>query len=236
MQIVLLHGWGFDASIWTVLIEKLNSLDQVATIKAIKVHDWNDSRSISSNIHCPTIIVGWSLGAHLAIDIAIENSHIKGLLLINYNPCFIRRDDWPGGIDRNRLVQMREDLLHDAEQCIHKFYTWCCYGNKESLRWMRNHTFNDLQKQDEESLLCGLDRLLNDDQRSVLKNLKCPVEMLFSGHDVLVAAEIENDCNELNNTIHTGHIASASHLSPLLDTLDIVNALGHIYKQFQCTQ
>ena len=92
------------------------------------------------------------------------------------------------------------------------------------------------QKQDEESLLCGLDRLLNDDQRSVLKNLKCQVEMLFSGHDVLVAAEIENDCNELNNTIHTGHIASASHLSPLLDTLDIVNALGHIHKQFQCTQ
>jgi len=97
-SIIFLHGVASNATRWRELIENLGLKDKSyllamnlrghghsMTYRHYRRQDWcSDLHTLVNNFNKPTILVGHSMGAQIALDYAINNpAQLRGLLLID---------------------------------------------------------------------------------------------------------------------------------------------------------
>jgi pimeloyl-[acyl-carrier protein] methyl ester esterase len=100
---LLLPGWGFPAALWTPVAEALRGLDPGAEIEAIDLPQaatpWQAVDALAASHPGPSSIVGWSLGAMLALAWAGRYpAQVERLVLAGATPRFLAAADWPHGL------------------------------------------------------------------------------------------------------------------------------------------
>ncbi|MFD1217043.1 malonyl-ACP O-methyltransferase BioC [Microbulbifer celer] len=105
-NIVLIHGWGGDSRCWDALLPALGDMPQ-------KVHcvelpgfgsrtgeAWPATGALLEQLEATLpdncLLVGWSLGGMLAVQLAARSNKVRGLVTIAANGSFVARDGSPG--------------------------------------------------------------------------------------------------------------------------------------------
>jgi pimeloyl-[acyl-carrier protein] methyl ester esterase len=127
-DLVLLHGWGFNSALFSHLVDAYKNQYRITLID-LPGHGRSANVDGGLNEWCNEIIkilpnnpilLGWSLGGLLAINIA-NKIKISQLILLASTPKFIKDNDWNYGIDANNFEQFSNTLQLDPTQGLKRF-------------------------------------------------------------------------------------------------------------------
>lgn len=222
-NIIFLHGWGFNAQIWSNTIPyysknfKLHVIDLpgYGKNKNFSCYLLSDIIEVISN-HAPkkSILIGWSLGGLIASKIAIQYpKKIYGLIIISSSPCFCEKENWPG-VKIKILNNFALQLKNNFKNTMNRFFSIQLLGAKKQTNNIRKLKENFFNQPDPsfDTLMSGLKILKNTDIRYSLKNLKIPVLKIYGNLDILIPKQAIPAIKKLYYTSHADIIIpDASH-------------------------
>jgi pimeloyl-[acyl-carrier protein] methyl ester esterase len=164
MHFVLVHGWGFNASIWTPLMAQLG--DAETTVVDLGFIDGADH---SSNTDWPNdaIAVGHSLGVLWLLK--QESARYRGLVSIQ------GFDRYCPHVPKSRVVALKRGIDRDPAGTMEAFWRSCGAPG-----------FAPISALNPDRLHEGLDWLIQWDAEDARKSLRCPVLSLATRDDVIV--------------------------------------------------
>ncbi len=212
-DLILLHGWGFNSELFNTLIEQYKNQYRITVIdlpghgRSGKVDgglkQWCDE--IIKILPNDPILLGWSLGGLLAINIA-KKIKTSQLILLASTPKFIKDSNWNYGIDKNNFEQFSNTLQLNLSKGLKRFISLQT-DNKAQLKSL-NLSIDTLPAA-HDALNKGLDILLNTDLRRQFKQLTIPVQVILGNRDTLVPVDIIKWYKEQNistTILNTGHL------------------------------
>lgn len=126
-NLLLLHGWAYDASVFSRLIPLLDDAFVVHAPDLAPL--WEEREAALARIIAGApgcwYGCGWSLGFLLALDLAGKEllDKVAGL-------CALPRFTAPGGMDPATICAMREGLATQPERILRKFGQWAAYPER----------------------------------------------------------------------------------------------------------
>ncbi|GJL71537.1 MAG: pimeloyl-[acyl-carrier protein] methyl ester esterase [Nitrosomonas sp.] len=196
-NLVLLHGWAMHSKIWHSVRDQLakryclHLVDlpghgysppcQPGTLQRMVDKVWEILPE-------SCIVCGWSLGGQIAMQLAIRYpERISALVLIATTPCFVKRPDWPWGMETTTLKLFRHNLEQHYEETINRFLTLQLSGSSDSKPVLAQLRKNFIQcgQPDIHMLLAGLEILLTSDLRDEVKQIKQSVLLMHGENDVI---------------------------------------------------
>ena len=197
-EIVILHGWGANSSVFTPLHSSLSQyrvhyvdLPGFGHSDAIDgdLDDWIDA--IIGKLPNKAIWIGWSLGGLVATKAALRfTQQVSGLVTISSSPCFIASEDesWPG-IHPQVLSQFSAQLEQDIGKTIERFLVIQAMGSataKEDIRQLKELVLSrPLPKYS--ALLQGIEMLKKVDLRVHISQIEQPWLRIWGQLDGLVS-------------------------------------------------
>lgn len=190
--IVFLHGWGTHPVIWAPLRAHFPDSHAVplpgyAGSAMAKTLDEMAS-SVAGQIQEKAVLVGWSLGAQVAIRVALNQPEkISRLVLVGATPCFVNREDWPHGVADEVFEQFSMNLAEDYAGTIRRFLSLQAQGS-DAVRTVLSELRARLLAQPrpaEGALEGGLDILRGTDLRGDIARLSVPVTLIHGSGDKL---------------------------------------------------
>ena len=235
--LVLVHGWGWDASIWQTLVPELSKYYQLLmidlpgagqNITELSAYTLDEiAQTIFSGLPNKATWLGWSLGGLLAWWIAIHYpKKITQLITVASSPCFLQDENWPG-IKKNTLTTFSESLLKNREACLTEFLTLQLRGhpNKETLFSLLKNNMLTANQSGTKALLGGLQLLCETDLRSQLNQIQCPSLHIFGSHDTIVPVTVTEFLQPLVPAGKCEIIKRAGHIPFLSQQQDFLNLL-----------
>lgn len=188
-NLVFLHGWGYRPNVWQPVIDRLSGYSIHSPALAPTSPDiatWADELALT--LTGRSVIVGWSLGAMLALSLTQRHpDKLAGLLLIGASPCFVASDSWKHGLAPAIVSQFQTDFICNKARTLKRFL---------ALQLMGEQDRTDLQKildpclaQDEPNataLQTGLQILASSDLRHKLPASPVPCTLLHGAQDALM--------------------------------------------------
>src|SRR3972149_578919 len=219
----IIHGWGFDSQVMAGLAAELSPCWNTRLIDmpgyghhhmtGFPPGNDNFASNLISAIPPYCMLVGWSLGGMVAIKIAHSmQDKIKAIILLASTPCFVRKHDWPHGIESTQIKNMAKRVSTENNEVLQEFAGLTARGDispKETIREFK--LMHKMNKVDPRVLLQGLDILINTDLRIELSELKCRVIMLLGDRDQLVASSTGNATREILPSLQLNYIKAAGH-------------------------
>lgn len=214
-DVLLLPGWGFDDRIWQPLRAHLpawrfHHLDPLATPAALPGR---------------FVMIGWSLGALVALDLA---RHLYGrcshLVLFAATPRFTLAEHWPHGLEPALLDDFGRRLSDDAAALCRHFTTLIAHGDTKHKTLLRILTTLLDQSLAQEDALTGLHLLRTMDLRPVLTTITQPTLLLHGARDVLMPAAAGRYLADRLPRAHFHLLPDAGH-APLLSQPEVCAAL-----------
>lgn len=230
--IVFLHGWGTHPVIWQPLRARFpdshavplpgyagsamaNTLDEMA-------------ERIAQSVVANTILIGWSLGAQVAMRIALNQPEkISRLVLIGATPCFVNREDWPHGVADEVFEQFSMNLAEDYAGTIRRFLYLQAQGS-DAVRTVLSELRTRLLAQPrpaEGALEAGLGILRGTDLRNEVSRLSVPVSLIHGSGDKLAPVSaarwlmetIPDSClHEIKGAGHAPFLSHAEEVARLI--------------------
>ncbi len=200
-EIVILHGWGMNSSVFTPLHSSLSEyrvhyvdLPGFGFSEAIEgdLDTWVDA--IIAKLPNKAIWVGWSLGGLVATRAALRYpTQVTGLVTIASSPCFMAHEDqsWPG-IPPQVLAQFSVQLQDNIGKTIERFLAIQAMGSstaKEDIRQLKNLVLARPLPKDS-ALRQGLEMLEKVDLRSQLTQIEQPWLRIWGRLDGLVPRRV----------------------------------------------
>lgn len=191
--LIMLPGWSMKSFVWNKLNKLLSNDFELILI------EWNDVlslnefkerviRVIKEKQISTFSLLGWSLGSLVAQDIVSDDLwNIKNLILIGCTSSFIqhRENGYNFGWNRKILERMKSKLYKTPQETLYDFYD--AMFSKEEKQKDYNNEFlqlvgNNIQNQSTDSLLLGLDYLIQKDLRLKLSCINIPT-LIIQGDD-----------------------------------------------------
>ena len=197
-NIVLIHGWASDGSIWQ---DTQNYLEQKYPVYMLNlpmsknIYSYRDAviELIEHKDLYQVMLVGWSMGALIAIQVTHQLPHkVQGLLLVSGTSRFLTdsqltlTEPYSGGIPAALIVRMKKRLIKNREQTITDFYKLMLSPQEEAQglageiigsALSRGRTWDLIEAQ------AGLDFLAEADVRAELKRITCPTLLIHGEQD-----------------------------------------------------
>ncbi len=130
----------------------------------------------------PCCLVGWSLGAMLALRLAVHYpARVAGLLLVSATPRFVCTEGWSHGIDVLTFSAFRSGLGQNPARTLRRFSALMWKG--EECSRFREY---DPCMPDVNSLAQGLCLLEQWDLREEMARVHCPVRLVHGRRDALI--------------------------------------------------
>lgn len=132
--LVLLPGWGFDSRVWHGLLELLQSSFAVTLLDlpgsginqqvSVAADFQQFVTDVSSVIPEQSIVVGWSLGGLLAMQLAQLFPHkVAKLVTLAATPCFLEKDSW-AGVSSQVFDDFYQAVKDHRDKAARQFCRW----------------------------------------------------------------------------------------------------------------
>lgn len=195
--VVLLHGWGTNPSVFDALSHLLASRYEVHALALESDCDTANAprsldavaASIAARAPPECFVVGWSLGAQIALAWArARPAQVVRLVLLSATPCFVRRDDWPWAMARVVFDQFHAALGGDIAGTLRRFVSLQAQGDAHATRVMRSlrSALARGPAAKPAALTEGLRILCEADLRSALETIATPALIVHGERDELV--------------------------------------------------
>lgn len=229
-DLVLIHGWGMNSSVWSPLIEPLSQQYRLTLIDmpghghsehgqgCTDLDQWVDA--VLQVVPESAIWIGWSLGSMLAQRAAvIFPQRVQGLVSIAASPRFSQNSDWPHAMEQDTLRGFVADLDNDHSKTLDRFLLLQAHGDSEVRKLLRplREGIASRPEPDERALKIGLDMLMNVDLRQDLANLQCPSMWILGRRDRLAPVAVADDIQGLLPQADIHIFRDAAHLPMLSD-------------------
>lgn len=195
--IVLLHGWGLSSAVWA---PQRAALDPSLAVRAIdlpghgnaatagaSLESWSDA--VLAQLPGNSLLVGWSLGAQLALHLAHRHpDHIARLVLISATPRFVQADDWHAAMPADTLADFRRSFAAEPAGTQRRFIALQGLGDARR-REVVNGLGSAATPADgarKAALADGLGLLASIDLRSAVPEIRQPVRLLHGAGDTLM--------------------------------------------------
>lgn len=221
-DLVLLHGWGMHADIWTPIVELLSTQFRLHLIDLPGHGSSAPLEPFTLDTVCDALQhvvperahwLGWSLGGLLALEFAARNpQRVARLILMASNPCFVATEDWPQGMARTVLEGFAQDLFQDHQATLNRFLGLVARGAPDNsvLRELRR-AVRAAPSPSGSALQGGLAILRDADLRSRLNALSMPVLWLGGVRDTLVPITALRSVHARYSHMLLREIAQAGH-------------------------
>lgn len=196
-DVVLVHGWGLHGGVWDAVAGEL-ARDFALHVVDLPGHGRSSMRlpyalddlaqDLLDSMPATASLCGWSLGALVAMRAALLSpQRVRALALVSATPCFVRRPDWPWGMDREVLEGFSADLRQDFEGTLKRFLALQARGGDAAralIAALRARLFERGQP-DTGALEAGLAILLQSDLRGMAPLLGQPALLVHGEQDML---------------------------------------------------
>jgi pimeloyl-[acyl-carrier protein] methyl ester esterase len=175
----------------------------------------------------PFNLLGWSLGATVAMDMAERfPERVKSLIVLAGNPQFVKTQDWPG-VKSETLEGFAELLKSDVQQTLIRFLALQVNGlvHGKSLLQQLKKSILEAPSPSQQILQSGLDILKNTDKREFVASNVLPVNLILGDKDTLVPADSAQAVKQLNPNIHYQIMPSAGHAPFLSHTEELISKI-----------
>jgi len=238
-QILFIHGWGMNSSVWTSIAEYLAQVYPNKLIRSVDLPGYGhsaeysiaelggqyNSQALAKSLEPllqdkQTTIIAWSMGGLVAIELlAGQKQNIAQLILVSSTPRFVQADDWQYAVQAKVFEEFSQSLNTDHHATLKRFLAIQALGSRSA-----RDDIKTLQKQlflrgepSSEALSHGLQILLTEDKRQQLKQLTdCPITLISGTKDTLVAHQGQQQLAEQENIAFfsipfAGHAPFISH-------------------------
>ena len=212
-DLILLHGWGFNSELFNELIDQYKNQYRITKIDLPGhgrsddvnggIDDWCDE--IIKILPNNPIILGWSLGGLLAINIA-SKIQTSQLILVASSPNFVKNEQWKFGIDADNFQQFSDALQLNLSKGLKRFVSLQTQDKAQSKALNQSI---DKFPASTKALNQGLEILLTTDLLDEFKQLKIPIEVILGNHDTLIPYRISNWYDKAKiktQVLNTGHL------------------------------
>ncbi|MDQ7010296.1 MAG: pimeloyl-ACP methyl ester esterase BioH [Mariprofundaceae bacterium] len=227
--LTLIHGWGMNSAVFAPLAARLA---QDFCVILVDLPGYGRSSWAGEDLAAqlqllaqtlpPSMLIGHSLGGVYAQALASRYpERFSRLLLLNYNPCFVQRDDWSCAVSADVFGQFAASLESGWQGTIRRFLGLQMHGVAQSRERVRTMTrlLIDGGAPQPQVLQFGLELLLQSDTRAELATLPVPAKMLFGERDTLVPQSVAAQIHRLNAAIGVECVARCAH-APFLSHAD----------------
>lgn len=205
-DIVVLHGWGLNANIWTPVVPELAQLGTLhrLDLPGYGESPWPEILPLTFDNLCQLTlaalpdkchIIGWSLGGLVATQLALSHpERFHSLTTVASSPFFPAQEAWPG-IDPHVLHTFAKQLSKDFKRTVERFLALQSLGSphaREDIKQIKEWLFAKPMAS-VDVLDAGLDMLASVDLRPQLKTLEVPLLRIYGRLDALVPPSVA-DC------------------------------------------
>lgn len=221
--LIMLPGWGMESFVWNKLNKSLSKDFELICIEWDNILSLNEFKErvlkvIKQKQLSTFSLLGWSLGSLVAQDIASDNAwNINNLILIGCTSSFIQHKENGYNIGWNRKIveRMKSKLYKNPQETLSDFYD--SMFSEEEKRKSYNTEFLQIAKdntknQSINSLLLGLDYLMQKDVRTKLSRITAPL--------LIIQGENDKIC-PLDGAVYIKNMSINS-------TIEIIRESGHI--------
>lgn len=243
-ELVLLHGWGMNSAVWSRFSDSLAERYRLCLIDLPghgesgysgeqELQEWSEACLAAAPQRA--VWIGWSLGAEIAIQAALQQpARIAALIGICGTPRFVQADDWPSAMAEQTLEQFITASGQNHRKTLERFLALQVRGSelaRESLRELKSR----LQVKPDptpEALAAGLELLKTVDLRDRLGQLSCPTGWLFGERDTLVPAGVAGYFLDWLPKAATEVISGAAHAPFLSHLTETIEAIARLLEGF----
>lgn len=237
VPLLFIHGWLMSHRVWagqTLLSARFRviTLDLRGHGRAAGADfSYNDCcEDIARLLDClslqKVIIVGWSMGAQLAIQAfsAIQEM-IAGMVLVSGTPHFCSSKDFPCGVTPVAARSMALRLKKDYHRTAGEFFSSMFSAEEAATIDMKSLAGRVLGRlPSRENALCALHELVNCDLRACLPRISVPVMLVHGNDDKICLAGAAKFMAEKIPSAALQLIPSAGH-APFLVNPEIFNRM-----------
>lgn len=231
LEVVLVHGWGMNSTIWQGVAEKLSGdfsltmidLPGLGRSESFPQPYTSDAVVELLALHAPerAIWLGWSMGGQLAIQYAGRfPERVSKLITVASSPCFVQKEDWSSAMDEITHTAFEASLECDVSKTLSRFAMLQTQGAESARETLK--LLKAALKVAEPSAPVASLGLLREDVRPLLKALSIPVLQVFGEKDLLVPVEAAVSCEALTGS-HSLVYSGAGHLPFISHEAQFVN-------------
>ena len=232
-DVVLLHGWGSGASVWSALSDRIASRRHVSApdlpgygsrplCTPCSAESMAEAIARSAPRRCD--VVGWSLGGLVALAWAIAApAQVRRLVLIAATPSFLQRPGWPEAMAEDAFAAFETALADDPADALRRFALLQSRDDVRARQVARQ--LRGVAVPGAPALRAGLRVLRTTDLRGRLPSVRAPVLVLHGERDRLVPAAAGEALSRLLPAARYLAIAGAAHAPFLSEPAAVAAAL-----------
>ena len=216
---LFLHGWAMTPAVWRPLIAALDAESFEIQAPALPGHG-----SIAINIK-PTLaawadalapalpfnatVIGWSLGALLALELArTRPEHVGRLILLGATPRFVSAPDWPHGLDAEVVASFTEGYSRQPAQTLRRFLTLQTLGESAIHRTasrIATPPQGAASKASVGAVQQSRRQLLSQLEAAAVPHTDSPLPALDDGLKILTTSDLRPQLAEIRQPVHLIH-------------------------------
>ncbi len=213
-QIMLLHGWGFDRSVfasWQLELERYFDVRYTDLPgyggAASTVDIW--CADLAAKLVRPVVLVGWSLGGQAAVQFAYRYpAKVSALVNIASNPSFVQRDDWRSAMPQQTFNEFEQGFARNPQRTLRRFASLVAQAGGDTRQLQKTLRNSAATAQAHQQ---GLTFLRHWDVRSELQQLSMPVLHLLGECDQLVPSMLKESLHRLAPQQQVRAVSDAGH-------------------------
>jgi len=220
-DLVLLHGWGMNATVWQPVMQALAQRYRVTCID-LPGHGRSPEMPWPSEQVADLLLavapsracwMGWSLGGMLAtLFTAQYPERVSALITVASNLRFTQSENWPSAMPEDQLLSFARALEHDRPGVLKRFIALQFLGvsvDKTIIKHLQQEIA--ARPASLSTLRQGFDLLRELDLRYSFSTLQLPVLALFGRLDKLVPIQAEGAIKQQSPAVQTHTFAQAGH-------------------------
>lgn len=204
--LLFLHGWCMSSEVWRDQSSQLSTDHRVIApdfrghgLSCAIVNDCTFDRLVTDIEDllktlelAQVVIVGWSMGAEIAIRLSIELTNLlDGLVLVAGTPCFSNKIGFDAGLPVIEIEGMRKKIERSPQRALAGFRNLLYSGSdrQQHVFDLKSELINSFGVPQQSVMLDFLSQLAVEDCRLLLPDVRTPVLILSGSEDKICPSQ-----------------------------------------------